>query len=302
MTVKVTTAVFWVFPLLLWHAASEGAGARRWIRERLVAGVYLVAIPFAAGAAWVVHSDHIKNAHATTRPLTSSNLRTFNFGRFGDRFDLDRWRLILERAGELMIGSHYVWLGLILVALWSARRNTFWVGMALTAFVTPLVFFNLYYVHEYYLAAISPAVAALLGLSAQWVWDHTPRPIPRSAAVATLAVLWLAFVFVPSREYVRLPYESVGRDPTLAAAQEIRGLPNGLVIVTGTGLNPSALYHAHRRGLNLYRETQTDEVINTLPGPYRYLYAFDPGAKIVDRVLAQSADPERIGPHTWALR
>ena len=65
----------------------------------------------------------------------------------------------------------------------SSSQRLFWLGIGLAAVLPPLVFTNLYLVHDYYLAAVTPAVAALIGLGVGHIW----RLLPRADASSALA-------------------------------------------------------------------------------------------------------------------
>src|SRR5207237_4502009 len=107
----------------------------------------------------------IKDASAATRWLTSANLQTWNFGTLAQRQVAENWTTIFDRMEALLVGR-YLLLAIVIVALWWGRKQRFWLGNVLVVVLAPAVFFNLYVVHDYYLAAISPALAAIVGISA----------------------------------------------------------------------------------------------------------------------------------------
>ena len=172
MLVKPTTAVFWILPALAYRPKSGRHGDRR--RELMWLAV-LVLVPLGAAALWTHHADAIKAASPTTAWLTSSALREWNFGTLGQRFASDTWEVILDRLRGLIVG--YAGIPLLVVAAVALARSPqrrFWLGIVLAAVLPPLVFTNLYYQHDYYLAAVSPAIAALIGLGVGFAWRLLP--------------------------------------------------------------------------------------------------------------------------------
>jgi hypothetical protein len=288
MLVKVTTGVFWILPLVLYTGADDLRGVATWLRNRLRPGfIAIIGVPVVGAIWWTRHADAIKAANPATSWLTSANLNAWNFGTLDQRTDPHNWLAIFDRAERLM-GGKYIWIGLVVVAVWWARKQGFWLGMVLAAIVPPAVFFNLYWVHDYYLIAISPAVAALLGLAAQWIWEHRPRRFRLDGAAAIFAVglllFWLAWALWPTPEYWRTIYSTVTA-PSVDAANEMSAIVprNALVIVQGADWDPTLLYYSRREGMMLPPRTATPAVLRRLPRQgYTYLFSFDPASTDID--------------------
>ena len=100
----------------------------------------------------------------------------WNFGTLAQRSASQNWTTIFDRIEQLLVGRSLL-VVLIVVALWWGRRQRFWLGIVLVVVLAPLTFFNLYVVHDYYLAAISPALAAMVGFAAAWVWSLPRRAV-----------------------------------------------------------------------------------------------------------------------------
>ncbi len=162
MLVKVTTGIFWILPLVLYTSTREALGLRTWIRTRLDPGLIVaIGLPLFAGFVWTRHADAIKGAHLATQWITSANLQAWNFGTVAQRLDLHNWYTIFDRIQSLLVGPLFVLV--VIVALWWGRAEKFWLGLVLVVVLSPAVFFNLYVVHDYYLAALSPALAGWSG-------------------------------------------------------------------------------------------------------------------------------------------
>jgi hypothetical protein len=103
-------------------------------------------------------------------------------------------------------------------------------------------------VHDYYLAAISPAVAALLGIGAVWLVDR----VDHRRVLALLTAGAIAVTMVSLQDYVRPIYEpaSDGQDVLPMASELARfSRPEDLTMVLGRAWSPSVHYYARRRGL-----------------------------------------------------
>ena len=216
MLVKPTTAVFWILPALAYRPNGLG----RATGGALMAAA-LVLVPLGAAVLWTRHADAIKAASPTTAWLTSDALRDWNFGTLGQRFASDTWEVILDRlegSSSATRGSRFS--SSQRSPLVRSRQRRFWLGIVLAAVLPPLVFTNLYYQHDYYLAAVSPAIAALIGLGVGFAWRLLPHaPGPGLAIVA--GVLLASSTLVLGRDYVRLIYVDEPDAQTLALAHEV---------------------------------------------------------------------------------
>ena len=104
-----------------------------------------------------------QGGESPTAFLTSSRLQEWNFGTLDQRLDPDAWLVVLKRLPSV-VGLLGIFLVVAAVATWRSPQRRFWIGMWLAAIGPFLVFTNLYFQHDYYLAAVSPAFAALIGL------------------------------------------------------------------------------------------------------------------------------------------
>ena len=253
MTVKLTTGLFWMLPLLLYVSKDELAGVVNWVKTRVRPAMCAVfGLPLLAGWLWTRHADSIKAASRATSWLTSSALTQWNFGTLSQRLDLANWSTIGERVDHLLFGA-ILWVPLALGALWMARRSGFWLGWVLATVLPVLVFFNLYVVHDYYLAAISPGVAGCLGVGAAWLLRQVPRSLVSIVAMV-LVLLWVGPTTWARTDYVRAVY------PDTAAPLDVLPYSHELstqstrgdrVVVDNFDWNPSILYYADREGMML---------------------------------------------------
>ena len=299
MLVKPTTAVLWVFPALMYRPEQASAPSTR-LRSRAGTAA-LILVPLAAALLWTRHADAIKAASPTTSFLTSSRLREWNFGTIDQRLDPDAWVVLLKRLPSL-VGLLGIFLIVAMVATWRSPQRRFWLGIWATAVGPLLVFTNLYFQHDYYLAAVSPAFAALIGLGVGFAL----APIAKRPLVLVSASLVLLVLVYGSLELGRgywLRIHGADDDPqVLPLAREVGDLTRtgDLVAYSGLAWSPAVPYYADRWGHMLVFENEAFAFDLVHDQGYSYL--------LVSYPLTADLTPfERwtwlgsLGPHTYAL-
>lgn len=229
--VKITTAAIWLAPALFL------------LRKRGLATV-AVAIPMLAGAAWTKWADSIKETGEFTKHLTSPELLTWTFGTVADRFDYVTWLVwILWLTPLGLLG--FAWVGFLRHDL---RARPIWIWFGAVIILAMLVFPALYAHHPYYVAAISPAVAGLIGGG----FVAALRARPRWFVVGWSALL-IATTFAVTSGVWLSAFSSADPGHELELAQGIAAAtePDDLVLITGRDWSPAILFYANRRGLML---------------------------------------------------
>jgi hypothetical protein len=257
MLVKPTTAFFWILPALLYRPRARSGEAATDGRRLDLWTVAAVSIPVAAAALWTRHADAIKAASPTTEWLTGRNLARWNFGWTRQRLDLDMWWAILERVGPNVVSLYGILLVPACIAAWRSPQRRFWLGVAGCALLPPLVFMNLYVHHDYYLVGVSPALAALAGLGAGWVWSVVrPRWLVAAIPLVAVALAWGTLEL--GRGYWLRIHGGYDDPQVMPLASEIsrHTSADDLVAVVGFDWSPSLLYYAHRRGHMVTAHTQ----------------------------------------------
>jgi hypothetical protein len=298
--VKPTTAIFWLIPALAYRPTGPNrVGLRRdpWSMALLV-------VPLVAATAWTLHADAIKEATATTRFLTSSALRKWNFGTVDQRLDSAVWHQIGGVYAELLVGP----VGLVLLVATAlgirrAEQRLFWIGVAATAFVPPIVFTNLYFIHEYYAAAVAPGLAALIGLGVARTASAIRRPRTRIAAAVVGAVLFSVW-FVAGYTYWHSAYrgDAAHEALVLGLADELDRVtsPSDLVAVNGLDWNPAVLYYARRRGHMVPPRHESFAYDLIRAGPYAHLLVYEPGETDLG-FMTRWRSIGALGAHTYAI-
>jgi 4-amino-4-deoxy-L-arabinose transferase-like glycosyltransferase len=255
MLVKATIGI-WLLPFLVldpdWRTLDIRAG--RW--KPTAAAWSLVALPGVVGLAWTHYADSIKASTPATEWLTSSALTTWNFGTLAQRGQLSEWGRIGGVIGTSIGGFGPLVLlafALPLAVLFAWRRAgalpvVAWLIMALVG--GPLIFFNLYWVHDYYSSEISPAVAGIIGLAVGGLLTIRAPAVLRAAGGLTVVALWLA-ALLGQASYWSIAYEPV-HDPerVLPAARQIAAETSTgqLVAILDRDWSPAILYYAGRWG------------------------------------------------------
>jgi hypothetical protein len=251
MLVKPTTGIFWILPALAWRT-PDARRAREWGRSLLSPTLAaIVGIPLLLGLLWTRHADAVKDAHEATRMLTSESLRTWNFGTLDQREMLSNWGTIWNRFADWVIGNPALFLlPVSALAAWRSGQRAFWLAIALAVVLPPAVFFNLYVVHDYYLVAVTPAAAALVGLGAGWIWSNLAGT-PARAIAAACAVVLVFWVLDSTDSYWKAAYrEDLGRAIPVSKPLKRATDPDELALVASAGgWSPEYLYYARRRGL-----------------------------------------------------
>lgn len=309
MLVKVTSAVFWIVPLLLYWGTVSRPPWRVVLRDRLRIAAVLFAIPLLACVLWTHHADSVKAASPATSWLTSEALVGFNFGSIGQRLDFNQWSKIIHPLDTLVTGMPFWILAAICVIAILRERRAVWVGIILAGVLPILIFFNLYAVQSYYLVAVTPAAAGVIGYALDGVIRRC-RTLPLRAVTVTVMIVWLGATLYSQRDFVASSYTMPTPDPAniLAQAREVDAgtKPNDLIVFDGLQWSPAVPYYARRRGMMLVQIIVTPRLLNSLPGQgYTYLYTrtIHPGAFSADAlaVLQRWAWFGVVSPHLFRL-
>jgi hypothetical protein len=279
MLVKLTSALFWIVPLLLyWRANRPLSDWRPWLRDRARTMLVLVPVPLIVGAAWTLHADSVKAMNPATRWLTSEALVTWNFGTLGQRLNLENWRTIAQSVGSLITGLPLWQLAVICVMALLRERRAVWLGVLLAGILPVVTFFNLYLIQDYYLAAITPALAAIVGYSIDGVVSRLRTLLTRAVGAAAIAV-WLGITIYSAGHYLAPMYHEADPAQILPAAKELDAGtgPGDLIIFDGLDWSPAVPYYARRAGMMLPQPIVTRQLLDSLPSQgYRYLFTVTP--------------------------
>lgn len=296
MTVKVTTGLYWLIPLVAVTTPHWRSGTGR------IAVGLAVAIPLGLSALWTAHSDSIKASDAASAWTTSSALAPWYFGTLQQRLDPEQWAWILYYFDRTAGLPFFFLLLLGLRSPGSPRYPWLWPALGAACALPILTFFNQYYAHDYYVSAISPAIAVLIGHGAARIWGVAGA---RRRMIAAIGALSAAAVALNSLPHYSLSYARIDdHDGILAQARELStySRPDELVLVLGRDWSPSVPYYARRVGLVLpdrYVERALDEA--WLDKGYRVASVARPGTDPIE-VLRHWRYIAVMGRNTYLLR
>lgn len=262
--VKITTFALFLVP---W-ACLLLAGLRRPAWARLAVGLLAGALPLVPGVAWTRFADSLKSLNPLAETMTSGSpeMIAWNFGPLAMRFEPAVWTTIMDRTavltdlGSLPAGAVQVpLLPLLAVAVLALTRTR--VAEAALCFlfflVGPLVFTNLYFVHDYYYCANSLFLCLAVGfvvLSVHERLERSSRPLWRGSAGPVaggiLTVLLLSFASTYWLRY--MDRQLTGVTPQFQAAMGLireRTREDDILLVYGQGWSADVPYRTGRRAI-----------------------------------------------------
>ena len=180
--------------------------------------------------------------------------------------DASNWYTIVARAITEFGGplAALFFVGAVVLVRQREQRR-FWLAVLATAVLPIVVFFNLYLIHDYYLVAVSPAIAMVQGVLVAYLLKPLAKPVVRRAFVVGVAAFTVVSLLATRSYFWGFAYADPGdTDAILAEAAEVdaHSQPTDLVMTEGRDWSPSVLYFARREGLAvpnwLGRDDRTD--------------------------------------------
>lgn len=223
----------------------------------LAAVFVLPVIPFFI---WLQYSDAVKAASEFSSVLTSSNLSEWNYGTWLQKTTIENWATILRRIVSYVVtlpGLMLLIFGPLLYFRSSRNGGEFVVIFALAAFLTIFTFFNLYWVHDYYLMAVSPAISIVGGFCCYLLLAKVLDGNFSLRLWFYVPILIISIVLFSARNYLKWSLEVSYDDriPTLSLAKTIRDntTESDYVIIADVfNWDPQYLYYAKRKGFMLW--------------------------------------------------
>ena len=139
----------------------------------------MVAIPLICGYLWVVHTDIIKSMSLATQPLTSEGLKNWNFGTLAQKLDWTNWKTIhyyiKQQWGYTFVLLVFFYIVNLIYDVLTKKRNLidyqvliFVISLSASLF-TIFLFFNLYFIHNYYHIAVNYLECIFVAISLSFV-------------------------------------------------------------------------------------------------------------------------------------
>jgi hypothetical protein len=218
-------------------------------------------IPFVPFFFWLRYSDAVKASSEFTRPLTSTGLSEWNFGTWTQKTSIRNWAKIIRLIVKYVVtfpGLVFLIFGPVLHFRSSRKGGEFVAIFALGALLTVFTFFNLYWVHDYYLMAVSPSISIVAGFCCYLMLAKVLNDDFKLKRWFYMPILIIVVSLFSTGDYLRWSIEASyddPRDPTLNLAKTIRDntTENDYVIVADVfNWTPQYLYYAKRKGFMLW--------------------------------------------------
>jgi 4-amino-4-deoxy-L-arabinose transferase-like glycosyltransferase len=246
--VKITT----IFPLMIFLSVLLSWRTNFKYQPKSVATLVIsLSASIVPALLWTNFADSIKEKSDLTSWLTSQNLRTWNFGTFSQRFVETDWVNLLARYWLFGGVAVLVLLPCLFVYLIGKKRTWFIFLLLLLPLVSPLTYFNLYVVHDYYfMAVVFPTI-----LSFAFLLKFAQQRIQFSISAASLLCLILIFLIpswtltIPLRDYKTFIASDRNVVPLLANEIKRYTLPKDRILLVGCDWDPSILFYADRYGV-----------------------------------------------------
>jgi hypothetical protein len=272
--VKVTTLVPMILLLAVLLATDKTLFQVTSKNARRLAGVSVTTVlSLAVAQAWTVYSDNIRGNNPASQWLTQAELTTWTYGPLSQRLFKNNWLTIFNRIDQLLLTSHSLILLLVIgLALPKSRRMVCAVGVACLG--TIAVFFNLYFVHDYYLIALTAFFSLLIGIS----FEGVVALLPKNAKTVFLSSLTFLVLLGYSIDHGRSYWSSAFiKYPRSESQLGILSNNNQQAFVSWGGWNPLVLYYANRRGMMLTPQAVNLDYLKSLPDLEKYdFYAGNP--------------------------
>ncbi len=277
--VKVTTVP--ASGVLLLTSVALVVGERGWhtswrrVLTALAVGPGLALVPLLL---WTRHTDDVKAVSTATRFLTSKELTGWTFGTWEQRTSSVIWGDLARRVSEEIAGFALLSLALAILlgaVFGNARQRVVLAGLVVGSLAPVLIFFNLYAVHTYYLAAVYPLLCAVPALGVASLVERLGTRGLALPAAATMAVLLLTTWVLPlGRSDISFLRHQTPIQPLSAQLQQATPAASEIVLV-GCDWNPQYFYEADRTGLMFRDQTPAQAWAENDIGDYGYIATCD---------------------------
>ena len=239
---------------------------------------------------WTAYSDAIKSGGALSALMTSTNLRSWNFGSIALRLRLEYWSKVF--GGKILLLGGFAPV-VVLLALAIRNKRVGWnrdaAMFAGAGLLGPLIFANLHFVHDYYLVGSLAFLACGAGILLGPYLADGPKNF-RARQVGALTLLLAVNLTLFAIRYGPMLEEIPPIDAeTYRIAQAIARstAPDDVTIIVGLDWNGTIPYYSQRFAL-MFPEAMTNESrAAVLRDPAAYL----DGRRVGAVVYCPPADP-----------
>jgi len=255
--VKITTFII-CLPLILYIVNYR----KNQLKKPYLVYIGLMIIPILIGQLWTSFADSIKRANPETDWLTSDNLIRWNFGTVAERFDPNIWVKIFNILDSLSLGfkGSFLLIFAILVYLnqkeeFRKSTSSFLLTLVISTFFGPLIFINLYFVHDYYFIPISVFMAIVIPGVLNEIFEGGPIKFENwSRTIILLIIIFLMWLSPLGVSYYNNLKTGVTIPETSNIVKKYTTKEDLVVVVNCNNWDPTILYYADRRGLQFWND------------------------------------------------
>jgi hypothetical protein len=282
---KITTYFVFAVPAA-WMLIDEWR-LRRFPWQPLFARAAAAVAPGALlGFWWVQYTDRVKEQNIFGQLQTTAALQEWNYGTLAQRFSGAFWQgLDLHLENALLPASSLLILALLLVVFWRECWRT-WLGFLGVALAGPLVFANLYFVHDYYFYANGVFVLLLLALPLRQLFRREAIPLAGRLGVVVLVIISQFAGY--RRVYATAQAHAAPEPPIVARAIKQVTDPDDILVGFGMNWSPVLPYYSERRAIMVPDAKLHDDV--TIARALARLGPARVAALVVNRGVGPSPD------------
>jgi hypothetical protein len=248
----------------IWYKNNEKKYSSREIKKYFLYGLLLFGIPLLITIGWNHYADGLKELNPMANGfITSRNLTKWNFGTFGQKIDPSVWIQIFKNS-FVPIQIFGVWKILnytlpvffivfpLLLILTKAYRRKMLLSF-LFFMIGPLIFTNLYFIHNYYFYANNFFMSILLGLFIIAIFEINRKARFASGLLFLPLVLIMLFSIYKKEFY---PYQTGSNDTLTEPTKVIKAStsPNDVILIYGQTWDSSLPYYAERKAIMDWQE------------------------------------------------
>ena len=246
-------------------------------REAILRNLWIVplfVVPYAVARAWLEYGDSLKRLNPFARDMFvfgNPAFRNWNYGTWEQKVDPQTWSgIFMHMRQEIFVSippfDHLALLVCLGACAVCARRYLPLMTIFGIGFIAgPLMFTNLFYVHNYYLSAtglwlLLAVSIGLMGLAARSQEALWPRLVSAAVTCAIGVAGFVAWTTTCLPVLAAMPTHQQLRDSWTTPVQS-RVPDRRTLLVVGNDWNPIALYYAERKGI-----AWPDNMLGEFPG------------------------------------
>ncbi|MCD6049805.1 MAG: hypothetical protein K0Q55_1208, partial [Verrucomicrobia bacterium] len=237
-----------------WRSSEARRSAVKNLGLFLLLGVWTLAV----GLGWAAWADGVKERNVMARELiTTKALKEWNYGTIKQKLAGDTWRHLLSNV-TLGFSSQTPALGYklpllfwLVVALLARRRLLQQASLLLAFMAGPVVFTNLYHIHEYYFVANGYLLLLAVGLAGVAAWEDSRAWMQRTA-VLFLGLIVVGQLYGYPRYHSLLIAEVPERQQYETSFRQLldaRLESHETLLVYGRDWDPAVAFYARRKAI-----------------------------------------------------